>query len=65
MRDKIRANIEARGGIILPIEDRMLRSIERAAKSAEVDLDTIDPKDKRPWGGKNVFQKTKEVGLGV
>jgi hypothetical protein len=63
LRDTIRAKIEARGGSILPIEDRMIQSIERAAKGADVDLDAIDPKDKRPWGGKNIFEKTKEVDL--
>jgi hypothetical protein len=41
----------------------MLRSIERAARGADVDLDKIDLKDKRPWGGKNVFEKAGDVGL--
>jgi hypothetical protein len=63
LRDRIRANIEARGGSILPIEDRMIRSIERAAEGAGISLDAIDPKDKRPWGGKNIFEKAKDVGL--
>jgi Family of unknown function (DUF5677) len=63
LRDSIRKNIEDRRGIIQPIEDRMLRSIERAAKVALVDLDQIDLKDKRPWGGKNTFDKTRDVGL--
>jgi hypothetical protein len=63
LRDRIRANIEARGGSVLQIEDRMIRSIERAAEGAGMSLDAIDAKDKRPWGGKNIFEKAKDVGL--
>ena len=61
LRDRIRANIAARGGVILPIEGRMLRSIDSAAKSSGVDLDQINPPQK--WGGKNIFEKAREVGL--
>jgi hypothetical protein len=63
LRDTVRENIENRGGIILPIEDRILQSVERAARGAGVELDNINLKDKRPWGGKNVFEKTRDVGL--
>lgn len=63
LRDKIHKAIQARNGVILPIEDRMLQSIERAAKSAQIELDDIDLKDKRPWGGKNTFDKARDVDL--
>ena len=41
----------------------MLKSIERSATIAEVSLDDIDLKDKRPWGGKNIFERARDVGL--
>ncbi|MET4601085.1 hypothetical protein ABIB90_000536 [Bradyrhizobium sp. JR4.1] len=62
-RDKIQTNIAARSGVILPIEDRMLNSIGRAERAAGISLDDVDIRDKRPWGGKNLFEKAKAVGL--
>jgi hypothetical protein len=61
--DTVRNNIRDRSGITLPIEDRMIQSIERAAKGAAIDIETIDMKDKRPWGGKNIYEKARDVGL--
>jgi Family of unknown function (DUF5677) len=61
LRDRIRANIAARGGAPMHIEERMLRSIESSAKTSGIDLDSIDPP--KNWGGKNLFEKAKEVGL--
>ena len=61
LRDRIRTNIVARGGEPMHIEDRMLRSIEASAKDSGIDLDSIDPP--KNWGGKNLFEKAKEVGL--
>jgi hypothetical protein len=61
LRDQIRHNISKRGGEILQIEERMLRSIEASAKNSGVDLDQINPP--KNWGGKNIFEKATEVGL--
>ena len=61
LRDRIRANIAARGGDAMHIEERMLRSIEASAKNSGINLDLIDPP--KNWGGKNLFEKAKEVGL--
>lgn len=61
LRDRIRANIAARGGEVWPIEKRMLASIERSAKESGVDLDRIDPP--KNWAGKNLFEKAQDVGL--
>jgi hypothetical protein len=49
---------------MLPVEDRMLKSIRRAVSAAGVSLDDVDPTDGRPWGGKNAYEKTQDVGLG-
>lgn len=61
LRDRIRAKIAARNGETWPIEERMLRSIQASAKQSGIDLDLINPSQN--WGGKNLFEKAKEVGL--
>lgn len=62
LRDTIEANVSARNGEILPIEDRMLQSIERSARLAGIALDTVDLTQKAAWGRKHLAQKAKEVG---
>lgn len=63
MHDTIQANIQERGGDVLHIEQRMLNSIDRAARIAGVTLDSIDLKDRAPWGRKDLRQKAAAVGL--
>lgn len=43
------------------IEERMLRSIESSAMRSGVDLDSINPP--KNWGGMNLFEKARDVGL--
>jgi Family of unknown function (DUF5677) len=64
LRDVILSRINLRHGIVLPIEDRMLKSINRAAEVGGVSLDDVDPKQKAPWGGKNLYDKAESIGLG-
>lgn len=64
LRDKILSNIENRRGDVLPIERRMLNSIDRTARIAGISLETIDPGDKTHWAGQSIYQKAKEIGLG-
>jgi hypothetical protein len=64
LRDVIDRNVAARSGVVLPIEDRMLKSIYRSADAAKIALDEIDPRRTGPWGGKNLFEKAEAVGLG-
>jgi Family of unknown function (DUF5677) len=61
LRDKIRANIAARGGAMWPIESRMLASIQKSANKSDVDLDRINPP--KNWAGKNLFDKARDVDL--
>lgn len=63
LRDKINSNIKRRGGKVLPIEDRMLRSIARTEHLAGISLDNVDLKDKAPWGGKHLQAKAESAGL--
>ncbi len=48
--DLITKNIEARGGEVLPIEDRMLASVHRVCKLSGVKIEDLDSKY-RDWGG--------------
>ena len=61
LRDRIRSNIAARGGDAMHIEERMLRSIEASAEKSGINLDSIAPP--KNWGGKNLFEKAREVEL--
>jgi hypothetical protein len=61
--DRIQANIQERGGDALHIERRILHSIDRAARIAGVALDSVDLKNRSPWGGKDLRQKAQAVGL--
>jgi hypothetical protein len=61
LRDRIRRNVALRGGEVLHIEERMLRSIESSANRSGVNLDSMSPPTN--WGGKNLFEKAKDVGL--
>ncbi len=60
--DEIQHNVKKRNGVIIPIEDRMLQSITRAATRSGYSIEDIDLKDKSNWAGKNLYQKSKEVG---
>jgi Family of unknown function (DUF5677) len=59
----IQTNIKARDGGMLPIEDRMLKSINRSAAAAGINLSESNSDPKGPWGGKNLFEKSEAVGL--
>jgi hypothetical protein len=61
--ENIAQQIVSRNGILLPIEDRMQQSIERAFKAAELPMDKVDLKNKAPWGNRNLYQKADAVGL--
>jgi hypothetical protein len=60
LRDQIAERIAVRDGEMLPVEDRMLKSINRAADMAGISLDDVSTK-RRDWGGKNTRAKANEV----
>ncbi|MDQ6867094.1 MAG: DUF5677 domain-containing protein [Pseudomonadota bacterium] len=63
LHNLIEKNIAQRNGVVLPIEDRMLKSINRTVQAAQIPLDQIEVKGKLSWGGKNIFDKAKAVSL--
>jgi hypothetical protein len=48
--DGIQKNIARRGGDVLPIEQRMMNSIDRVCKVSDVKIEEVPPKF-RDWGG--------------
>ncbi len=63
LRVTIDENIRHRDGIVLPIEQRMLRSIERAFRHSGVDPKDLPTKRMQNWGGKTLRQKADALGL--
>jgi hypothetical protein len=64
LSDRINENIRARGGEILPVEQRMLESIDRAVKASGLSIGDLSPSRPRDWADKNLYQKADAVGLG-
>jgi hypothetical protein len=64
LADLIRRNVRDRSGVELPIERRMLRSIQRTFDNSLFPEKSLPPKKLRNWGDKNLFEKAKDVELG-
>lgn len=65
LHNRLTAKVAARGGIRLPIEDRMLSSIEAAAAKSNLSIADLSPDEPKSWGEGNLFQRAKAVGLDV
>jgi hypothetical protein len=63
LHNRIMANIEARGGIRLPIEDRMLSSISAAAIKSGLSIADLSPDEPKSWGERSLYQRAKAVGF--
>lgn len=59
----IQKNVHERGGRELPIERRMLRSIERTFLNSEMLPEAIPEKKMQNWGGKTLRQKAESIGM--
>ncbi len=63
LHERIMANISDRGDVRLPIEERMLKSIDRSFAASGITLAEIDLQDRKPWGGKNIREKCEVLDL--
>jgi hypothetical protein len=59
--DLVQRNIADRGGEVLPIEQRMMGSIERVVKRAGLTIESLSPSDPKSWGG-SLQQRSAAVG---
>lgn len=63
LRRSIERNIAERSGVILPIEDRMIKSIDLAFANSGLDAGDLDGYRERNWGGKNLYEKADDLGM--
>lgn len=64
LMNRIKKNIEKRNGETQPIEERMLKSINRSFTKSGIDPEDVKAKELRNWGNKNIYEKADNVGLG-
>lgn len=60
----VEANIAARGGDSLPIEDRMVRSINLSFQASALTRQDVENHHQRNWSGLNLYERAERVGLG-
>lgn len=60
---QIQENIQNRGGEELPIERRMLTSMEKSFRVSGMPISDEGIVKERNWGAKNIFERSKAVGL--
>jgi hypothetical protein len=60
---RIDENVAARGGTVLPIEERMRRSVARTFEKSAVNISDLPENKIQNWGGKNLFEKAQDIGL--
>jgi uncharacterized protein DUF5677 len=63
LQDKIEERIAGRDGKPLPVETRMLNSIEKVAKASGMRMEEVSASRPREWANKNIFEKAEAVGL--
>lgn len=64
LRDRITINIAARSGVVLPIEERMLRSIDSTFAVSGLKPEDVTKQAAKPWKQVDLFQRANKVGLG-
>jgi hypothetical protein len=63
LHGRIMKNVIARGGQELPIERRMIDSIERASLESGFPLDAFSASAPKNWGDKKLFERAQAVGF--
>lgn len=61
--EAIEENIAARNGLVLPIEDRMIKSILSSFRASALTRDEVSGNRQRNWSGLNLYERAKRVGL--
>jgi hypothetical protein len=62
--ERISKEIEGRRGEKLPIEERMLGSIDKAVKASGLSIEDLSPSRPKDWADKNLYERADAVGLG-
>lgn len=61
--EEIDTNVAARGGEVLPIEERMRRSINKTLLDSNVSLSDLPEEKIRNWGNRNFRERIRDIGL--
>ncbi|HET6432357.1 DUF5677 domain-containing protein [Dyella sp.] len=61
--ETIEENIAARNGLVLPIEDRMIKSILSSFRASDLTRDDVSGNKQRNWNGLNLYERARRVGL--
>jgi hypothetical protein len=61
--DRINKEIEKRHGERLPVENRILESIDKAVKASGFSIEELSPNRPNNWADKNLYERADAVGL--
>ncbi|MCL1620168.1 DUF5677 domain-containing protein [Ralstonia pseudosolanacearum] len=64
LMDRIETNIASRSGVMLPIEARMLGSIQKSFDKSGVKPEEVTKQAAKPWKDVDLYQRADTVGLG-
>lgn len=64
LHDRIQKNIRERHSIVLPIEDRMLYSIDNSFRKSGISIHEVTKDAMRAWTDVDLYQRADAVGLG-
>ena len=63
LHDKIQESIDARGGQIMPVENRMLNSIAKAMKASAIRIEDLSSSRPKNWADKTLADRADALGL--
>jgi hypothetical protein len=63
LHTKISEEIDARGGDVMPVENRMLNSIDKTLKASGIRIEDLSPSRPKNWADKTLAERAETVGL--
>lgn len=61
--ERIEANISAREGVSLPIEERMVKSILASFEASAITRQDVASNRQKNWSGLNLYERARKIGL--
>jgi Family of unknown function (DUF5677) len=62
--ERISKESEGRHGEKMPVEERMLASIDRTVKASGLSIEDLSPSRPKDWADKNLYERADAIGLG-
>ena len=63
MHTRIHEEIDARGGDVKPVENRMLNSIAKTMKASAIQIENLSSSRPRNWADKTLAERAAAIGL--